>query len=105
MPSGLSQNRGLAWITGDALWSMYDYQTWAAEPLTTSGAMDIFRLPKYSSWFYKSQRSPGDTLVRAVKGGPMVFIASQWVPTSSLTVKVAQQNIAILFRSPLTARL
>jgi beta-galactosidase len=85
---GRSENLGLSWITGDGLWSMFDYQTWNDEPLTTSGAMDLFRIPKFTAYFYQSQRSPGDTLVPGVKGGPMVSIASWWTPTSPLTVKV-----------------
>jgi beta-galactosidase len=83
----LSINRGLSWLAGDALWSAYDYQTWNMEPLTTSGVLDIFRLPKYSAWFYRSQRSPGDTL-GPVKAGPMVFIASSWMPGSANPVTV-----------------
>ncbi len=31
---------------------------------------------------------PGDTLVSGVKGGPMVYIASWWTPTSPLSVNV-----------------
>ncbi len=83
-----SENLGISWLTGDALWSVFDYQTWEPEPLTTSGCIDLFRIPKYSAYFFQSQRSPGDTLVPAVKGGPMVFIASRWTSTSSLKVRV-----------------
>jgi beta-galactosidase len=83
----LSINRGLSWLAGDALWSAYDYQTWNMDPLTTSGVLDIFRLPKYSAWFYRSQRSPGDTM-GPVKAGPMVFIASSWMSGSANPVTV-----------------
>ena len=85
---GRSENLGLSWFTGDALWSVFDYQTWSLMPLTGSGAIDLFRIPKYSAYFFQSQRSPGDTLVPAVKGGPMVFIASRWNASSSLKVRV-----------------
>jgi hypothetical protein len=51
--------------------------------------LDIFRIPKYSAWFYKSQRSPADTLEPGpAKGGPMVFIASSWTSSSAIPVKV-----------------
>lgn len=86
--TSLSANRALSWLTGDALWSAYDYQTWAYFPLTTSGALDIFRIPKFSAHFFRSQRSPADTLVPGVKGGPMVFIASYWTTTSARPVTV-----------------
>jgi beta-galactosidase len=85
---GRSENLGLSWFTGDALWSVFDYQTWSMMPLTASGAIDLFRIPKYSAYFFQSQRSPGDTLIPAVKGGPMVFIASRWNASSSLKVRV-----------------
>ncbi len=87
--SGLSLNRALSWLTGDALWSAYDYQTWVNDPLTTSGVLDIFRIPKFSAYFFKSQRAPGDTLEPGTaKGGPMVFIASYWTATSARPVTV-----------------
>ena len=87
--SELSQNRALSWLAGDVLWSAYDYQTWANQPLTSSGSLDIFRIPKYSAWFFKSQRAPGDTLEPAsAKGGPMVFIASQWTSSSASPITV-----------------
>jgi beta-galactosidase len=85
----LGKNRALTWLSGDALWSAFDYQSWNWAPLTSSGAIDIFRLPKYSAWFYKSQRSPADTLQPgSAKGGPMVFIASSWTSSSAIPVTV-----------------
>jgi beta-galactosidase len=87
--SQLSINRGLSWLCADALWSAFDYQSWSLAPFTTSGSLDIFRIPKYSAWFYKSQRSPADTLEPGpAKGGPMVFIASAWTSSSAIPVKV-----------------
>ena len=87
--NGLSQDRGLSWLAGDALWSAYDYQTWVNQPLTSSGSLDIFRIPKYSAWFFKSQRAPGDTLEPGTaKGGPMVYIASQWTSSSASPITV-----------------
>ncbi|HEX7509884.1 MAG TPA: DUF4982 domain-containing protein, partial [Chitinivibrionales bacterium] len=85
--TSLSANRGLSWLSGDALWSAFDYQSWSNDPLTTSGALDIFRLPKYAAYFYQSQRSPTVTLA-GVNSGPMVFIASQWTAASPKTVRV-----------------
>jgi beta-galactosidase len=102
---GRSENLGVSWLTGDALWSMFDYQTWEPDPLTTSGCIDLFRIPKYSAYFFQSQRSPGDTLVSAVKGGPMVFIASRWTSTSPLKVRVFSNcdSVSLYLNSTLVA--
>ena len=87
MDTSLSANRALSWLSGDALWSAFDYQTWNYDPLTTSGALDIFRIPKYAAYFFQSQRSP-TVMLPGVNLGPMVFIASQWTASSSKTVRV-----------------
>jgi hypothetical protein len=85
----LSSDRGLSWLSGDAVWTIFDYQSWTNGPYTASGDMDIFRIPKFSARFMRSQRSPGDTLgAPAAKGGPMVFIASYWSASSALNVPV-----------------
>jgi beta-galactosidase len=60
------------------------------------GAEDQFRIPKITSNFWASQRNPGITANPAVTGsapnaamyGPMVFIASDWLPSSPTTVTV-----------------
>jgi hypothetical protein len=83
--SSLNLNRALSWLSGDALWSAFDYQSWSYGPLTASGAIDIFRIPKFSAYFYKSQRSYTDTICH---GGPMVFIASYWTSSSSTPIYV-----------------
>jgi beta-galactosidase len=49
--------------------------------------MDIFRLPKFSYYFYRSQRDPGESGA-GWNGGPMVFIASHWTPAANLRVLV-----------------
>jgi beta-galactosidase len=49
--------------------------------------MDIFRLPKFSYYFYRSQRDAGETGSKWT-GGPVVFIASHWTPASALRVTI-----------------
>ncbi len=71
----------------DGLWVMFDYNRGYAPDIESSGCMDLFRLPKYSYWFFRSQRSPHERLARAASG-PMVFIASEWTPASSTVVRV-----------------
>ena len=61
----------------DGLWVMYDYNRGYAPDIESSGCMDIFRLPKSSYYFFRSQRHPAF--------GPMVFIASDWTPASAPT--------------------
>jgi beta-galactosidase len=71
----------------DGLWVMYDYNRGYAPDIESSGAMDIFRLPKYAYHFFRSQRDADERLANA-DSGPMVFIASEWTPSSSTDVRV-----------------
>ena len=71
----------------DAYWVMYDYNRGYADDLESSGIMDIFRIPKFSYYFYKSQRDP-DENIRGNESGPMVYIASYWRPDSPKTIRV-----------------
>jgi beta-galactosidase len=81
----------------DGLWVMYDYNRGYAPDLESSGCMDIFRLPKLSYHFFRSQRSGGE---------PVVFIASDWMPTSSTDVRVFSNcdEVALLLNGGLVAR-
>jgi beta-galactosidase len=71
----------------DGLWVMFDYNRGYAPDIESSGCMDLFRLPKFSREFFRSQRPPDEILPR-LDSGPMVFIASHWTPDSSLEVRV-----------------
>ena len=71
----------------DGLWVMYDYNRGYAPDIESSGCMDLFRLPKFSREFFRSQRPPDEHLWQA-ESGPMVFIASYWTADSSPTVRV-----------------
>ncbi|MFR9615901.1 MAG: glycoside hydrolase family 2 TIM barrel-domain containing protein [Rikenellaceae bacterium] len=64
--------------TGDSYWVMYDYNRGYHDDLESSGVMDIFRLPKFSYYFYQSQRSTT----------PMVEIATYWNEDSPTDVRV-----------------
>ena len=66
----------------DGLWVMYDYNRGYAPDIESSGCMDIFRLPKLSYHFFRSQRR------LPTVAGPMVFIASDWTPASAPDVRV-----------------
>lgn len=62
---------------GDAVWSMYDYNRGCCDNICYSGVADVFRLPKYSLHFFRTQVAPGTAGPDGAKA-PEVFIASGW---------------------------
>lgn len=84
----LNSNRSRSGNTmGGAVWSTYDYNRGCCDNICYSGVADLFRLPKYSLPFYRSQMAPGSFTPE----GPMpheLFIASRWDSQSSDTVVV-----------------
>jgi beta-galactosidase len=74
-------NRGLPNMCGDGVWVGMDYMTYP------SGVMDKFRLPKFSYYFWQSQRDP-NLIIPGVNSGPMVYIANYWTSTSPNDVNV-----------------
>jgi beta-galactosidase len=71
----------------DGYWVMYDYNRGYSNDLESSGIMSIDRLPKFSYYFYQSQRDASITSP-LYKSGPMVKIASWWTEDSPLDVRV-----------------
>jgi beta-galactosidase len=69
----------------DGYWVMFDYNRGMAPDQEYSGVSDIFRLPKFSYYFFKSQRNYSPT---AIFAEPVVFIASYWQPGESKSVRV-----------------
>ncbi|MDU0356434.1 DUF4982 domain-containing protein [Paraglaciecola aquimarina] len=71
----------------DSYWVMFDYNRGKFTNLESSGIASIDRLPKYSYYFYQSQRSPQVKSTK-FKSGPMVYIASDWNQHSAPKVRV-----------------
>ena len=71
----------------DGYWAMFDYNRGYSDDLESSGIMSIDRLPKYSYYFFQSQRD-ADEISDRYQSGPMVYIASYWQENSPLNVCV-----------------
>ena len=62
---------------GDAVWSMYDYNRGCCDNICYSGVADIFRLPKFSLNFFRSQIPVGEPQPNG-EMKPYVSIANFW---------------------------
>jgi beta-galactosidase len=71
----------------DGYWVMFDYNRGYADDLETSGIMSLERLPKFSYFFFRSQRHPAE-VSPLFDSGPMVKIASYWDARSSTALRV-----------------
>jgi beta-galactosidase len=71
----------------DGYWVMFDYNRGYADDIESSGIMSINRLPKYSYYFYQSQRDATQQSP-LFDSGPMVHIASEWNASSSKNIRV-----------------
>ena len=72
---------------GSAVWSMHDYNRGCCDNICHSGTADIFRLPKFSLPFFRSQLPAGSFLPKG-KMPYEVFVATHWLKDSSDTIQV-----------------
>ena len=103
-----NSNLGLSWFSADAVWVFGDYAGYTNYTVSTLGMVDWTRLPKFSYYFYKSQRDPTVSIPN-VDSGPMVYIANYYQPTSPTTVRVFsncqqvslyQNNVLVATQTP-----
>ena len=71
----------------DGYWDMFDYNRGYAPDLELSGVMSLERLPKFSYWFFRSQRDASEKSP-LFESGAMVKIASYWTAQSSTRVRL-----------------
>lgn len=57
------------WKVGDCIWVMFDHNRGVEAKVSACGAADLLRLPKFSYYFFQSQRDASS---------PMVYIANYW---------------------------
>lgn len=92
---------------GHANWLMFDYNRGYSNDLEASGISDIFRIPKFSYYFFKSQRKPDEiSLDPRIETGPMVKLATYWTAESSSKVKVFSNcdEVALYLNDKLISR-
>jgi beta-galactosidase len=91
---------------GDCVWAMCDYSRGYDRALEASGVVDNLRMPKFSYYFYQSQREPDYPALANVATGPMVYIASWWTDKSPANICVLSncQEVELTLNGRLIAR-
>lgn len=94
------------WTMGDAVWSMYDYNRGCCDNICYSGVADVFRLPKFSLSFYRSQLPAGSFLPTG-KMPYEVFVANYWAtatPSDTVVVFGNVEEVALEVNGKLVKR-
>lgn len=72
---------------GSALWAGIDHQRGYHPDPFWGGLLDVYRMPRYSFYLFKSQYDPSFKL-KGIQTGPMVFIAHELTQASEKDVTV-----------------
>lgn len=80
-----NRNASLPWLCGDCIWVGVDhFRGCSAEnPISRCGVLDYLRLPKFSYYFFQSQRD---------ENAPMIYLANYWTPRASPSKVVVFSN-------------
>ncbi len=80
-----NRNASYPWLFGDAIWVGVDHFRGCSSenPISRCGVLDDLRLPKFSYYFFQSQRDANS---------PQIFIANNWTPRSSPAKVVVFSN-------------
>lgn len=79
------------WTIGDANWAFFDGFEATATTTSDWGIMDVFRIPKFSYYFFRSQMDPYEQ-IHGADNKPLVFIANWWTPHDTSTKVVVYSN-------------
>lgn len=79
------------WTIGDATWAFFDGFESFSKTTSDWGMMDVYRLPKFSYYFFKSQLEPNGPGISA-DNKPMVYIANWWTPANKPENVVVYSN-------------
>jgi beta-galactosidase len=71
----------------DGYWVMFDYNRGYADDIEASGIMSIDRSPKFSYYFFQSQRNASE-YAGPLTSGYKVFMATHWTQASSLRIPI-----------------
>ncbi len=81
-------NRNKSWLGADGLWSYNDYAGFDTA-ITDCGVTDIYRIDKFTAYFFRSQRDADvDLSAYGLNSGAMVFVANSLTADSPADVTV-----------------
>ncbi len=80
------------WTNGNATWEMFDHNRGCCPTISASGAADIFRIPKFTWYLYRSQLDPGRKLAKESMT-PEVYIAGYWAPGKKMRKVIVYGNV------------
>lgn len=87
-----NKNKANTRAIGDLTWAFFDGLAGCVVGIEGWGVADIFRIPKYSYYFYKSQQPIKVNPQIPFASGPMVYIAGNWNKQSDSSKVIVYSN-------------